>query len=209
MIRFNDLKPKGDIFNLFFNNHLTVELSQTMKSRLDGVMFIRIARTGSVGQSIYNECWKDCGKFSLSHLDQISSLCELYVFYLRSVYDYLLNFLSRVSGSGFPSSYNDFIKKVEKGKYPKLTKSFSKLLLNGKLRFMELKDLRDSIKNKPSTVLVYLKNHKLYIKSDFFSQGRASSSIDEELSKFILRHSFGLHYLMLFIYLELKGKMPQ
>jgi hypothetical protein len=207
MIKFNNLDPKGDIFDLFFNNPLTVNSSKKMKSKMDGVIFIRITRTGIIGQAIFDECWKDCSKYTLSHFEQIASICELYIFYLRSVYDYLMNYLQTVLGTNFPSSYHKFIKQVENKKYHQLSKNFSKLLLNGKVRFMELKNLRDSIKNKPSTVLIFSKNNKLYIEADFFSQDKASSSINEEVSKFVLRHSFTLHYLMLFIYSELRGKL--
>ena len=117
---------EGDVFRFFYNNDLVKSLSNNMSEKNDAILFFRFFRAGITGQTLYDESllkMKELDRIALEHL---GCLCELYIFYLRSIYDHLLKFIKKHSKEDLPRSFNEFLKKVKNDKYVGVSKEFKK-----------------------------------------------------------------------------------
>ena len=184
---------KQEIVNSFVWNHLVQWImdkkGKDELSKMDGLTFLRFYRTGIIGQELYDLSFEVPEKLDGTERERASAICELFIFYMRANYDYLSNILRRnLSKVSLPKNFSDFFIKFEGYN---ISEGLKGALRRGKVKFSDLRDLRNSIKDKPGIIGLYLKDKKIYVTADIYnSSGVHIRKIDEELGGCMVDASF-------------------
>lgn len=198
---------KGEIFTMFINSNLSRWLTKNFKTRMDGVIYMRFFRTGLIGQEIFDLSLIKSKSLKIDRKEKLSALSELYIFYMRMNYDYLIGMLKKGSVKKLPDSFSKFSKNYNNYN---ISDDLKESLKKGGIDFSDLKNLRDSIKQKSSVVSLYLYKEKIKIKACVYSSnGKFSKIIDKPLAEFIFSTSFMFWYFSMMIYMEIHGKTWQ
>jgi len=191
-------KPGSSVFNLIYNNPFLKKGLKKQRNLKTAQIFIRIFRTAILGDILFKEGHKK--NINGAEEEVLAALFESFMFFLRSVYDYLLDTLRYECKENLPQSFNDFVKKVKNGKYPEIKGRFREHLLKEAFNFEEIRDLRDSIKRKTASVYIYTKNKKPHIHAVVYGRNKSERHIiDTELSQIIFNYAAALLILMFYI----------
>ncbi len=161
-------------------------------------IFFRLFRTGILGDILYKkgeEYIKSEDNFAETEF--LAVIFESYMFLVRSIYDYMLHFLNKKFDIK-ENSFHKFISKIEKDDYPKITGKFRDHLKRNKL-FKEIRDLRDSIKQKTPYIFIYIKDHKYRVEGTIYKRNGTKETFDELLYLKIFGYSTALLLLMSYI----------
>lgn len=207
MIKITNELPQGEVFNIFLNNTLLKKIESEMTGKKEATFFFKSLRLGILGQTLIDESFKDLNGTERIYLESIGLLAELYVYYVRSLYDYLLRFLDGYLDGERPRSFNDFLKQLENDKHVQISDEFRASLINHKISFSELRDIRDSIKEKTSSVYPYVletgTEKSIRIRVNVYGRDKTDKGvIDKSLYEFIFSYAFGLWYIMMIIYMQ-------
>lgn len=208
MIKITNDVPNGELFNIFLNNALLKRIEDKMLDKKDAAFVFKSMRLGILGQTLLNESNEIISKDDRVHLESIGMLTELYIYYIRSLYDYLLRFLDEklFDNGNRPRSFKKFIDQLKKGQHLNISRDLKESLIKNELSFEELRDARDSIKEKTSVAYAYINENKLRIKINVYGRDKADKGfIDKELSEFIFSLAISIWCVMMFILWE-EGK---
>src|SRR5690606_10578099 len=108
----------------------------------------------------------------------LAALFESYLFYLRSIYDYLLHYLKQFDKRG-NRRFSKFLNDVENGKIKGLNDNLKNNLLNRKT-FDEIRSLRDSIKRQTSLLTMNRdEDGELIVKASIYDRDGNLSILEE------------------------------
>lgn len=192
-------------FSALFFNYFVEKILKKQNDSKSTELFFRLFRTGLIGDILYKKGEEKIDSEKDSAEGQfLAALFESYVFLVRTIYDYLMHFLKKHHGQG-RYSYNDFLKKIRNGDYPKITGRFREYITKNTI-FDEVRALRDSIKEKTPHIDVYVKDHTYYVTGIIYERNGNTREVFNELLRVkIFLYSTGLLLLMSYIAESMTG----
>lgn len=192
-------------FSALFLNYFVEEVLKKQSDSKSTELFFRLFRTGLIGDILYKKGEEKVNsKEHTAEGQLLAALFESYVFLVRTIYDYLMHFLKEHHGKG-RYSYNDFLKRIRNGEFPKITGRFREHVTKNTI-FDEVRALRDSIKEKTPHIDVYVKDQKYYVAGIIYERnGNTREVFDEPLRIKIFLYSTGLLLLMSYIAESITG----
>lgn len=189
------------------NGHFADEIRERMKkgdaTTADGVLFLKLFRVGTIGQKIFEEC-----SIPLNHEDYLrshllASLVDLYIYYLRSIYDRLHRELDDKLSNDNYNRFEKFRNKIMTQKFETLSMSFRKMVEKDGFEFATLRNLRDSLKRGSAAIVISMGPQFIRVRSKVYARDENSTHIiDEDLHSFIFRFSFSFWFFSTWIYME-------
>lgn len=184
-------------------NYFATEILSKRNDLKSKQLFFRLFRTGIIGDILYKKGRKYVkSEEHRAENELIAALFESYMFLLRTIYDYLLQFLHE-KYSVRENSFYKFIKKIRNGEYPEI---------KGKLRyylqsesFEEIRALRDSIKRQTPYIFIYVKDHRYQVEGTIYKRDGQREKFDEKLRVKILGYSAVLFLLMSYMAESITG----
>jgi hypothetical protein len=202
--KFNYDNPTSYAFHALALNYFVNEVLSKRKDKWSTQLFFRLFRTGMLGDILYKAGSKkiDSEEHDVNH-EMLAVLFESYLVLARSIYDYLLVFLRKHYGVK-ESSFNKFLKQLNKDKYNNIDQKFKSHL--GNKIFSDLRSLRDSITHKTANVGVYVKDGEYRVDGTIYRNDGTSERFDESLRMLIFGYTTSLLLLMSYIAEKETGK---
>jgi hypothetical protein len=189
--------PSSYAFHALALNYFVKHVLSKRKDKTSTHLYFRLFRTGIIGDMLYK-----AGQIHVEELEHdvnnevLAALFESYLALARSIYDYLLIFLKEQYGVK-QESFNDFLKKVNKGEYKEIDKKFRDHLDN-KI-FADLRNLRDSVIHKTANLSIYVKDGEYRIEGTLYRDDKVNERIDESLYALMMKYTTSLLLLMSYI----------
>lgn len=196
-IKYNYDTPSTYAFHALALGFFTKNVLSKRNDKTSSHLFFRLHRLGLIGDILYKAAdLRIENKEHDANHEVLAALFESYLVLARTVYDYLVVFLKEQYDIK-ESSFNDFLKKLQKGNYLNIDKKFREHL-NNKI-FEDLRSLRDSVVHKTPILMIYVKNHKYYVDATLYRDGGEKERLDESLHTLIFSYTTSLLLLMAYI----------
>jgi len=190
-------------FNALNSGYFVNEILKKRTDLKSKQLFSRLIRTGIIGHILFEKGEEFVTKEKITDKEFIAALFESYLFLVRTIYDYLLYFLKKQHRIE-DNSFKKFINKLKRGDYPDIDKKLRKHILSSKF-FDEIRDLRDSIKQKTPYIFIYVKNNKYRVRGTIYKRNGGKKGFDEELCLKVFGYSAALVILMAYIAKDISG----
>jgi len=182
MINIDFEKPGGYPFSIFFANPVFQKILISSKDPILIKIKDRMFRTALLADFLHKKGREPAPEKPCIENEFIALLFESFIFMLRTIYDHMTDVLNKynVDQDRLPLSFNDLIKG-----------EFREYLIKYSPHFKECKDLRDSLKQKTTSVQIYSKNKTYYVNATYYVGKKSNEKkvLDNKLSQLIFNYS--------------------
>ncbi len=160
-------KAAGILFENSFKK--TVIEPNVHKDKMYMQLGKRLFRLMLFADGLYYECSVKRIRMSDPKKEFIGMQFELFFLYLRTVYDYFAIIINKeIGNNNLPNGFHKLAKKInndELNEFEKNMKNNFVKFIHGDY-FFKMKDIRDSIKMRTTTLDVVIKNNFVYVQSE-------------------------------------------